>query len=179
MLVCLGATLVMVAGRHIALGTAHDPGRVAAGVITGIGFLGAGEIIRTQGGVHGLTTAACLWLVAALGVAVGSEMYALSVFCTVLAVTVLFALSRLERRLARLQTRQISVALHGTPSETAAVSAAITSIGCRIMDTSFSYDRDNDVTEAEFIVKVREKDEPALLLEKIASSAGISRISWR
>jgi putative Mg2+ transporter-C (MgtC) family protein len=74
-LVCLGATLVMVVGKHITFGASHDPGRIAAGVITGIGFLGAGEIIRTQGGVHGLTTAACLWLVAALGVAVGSGLY--------------------------------------------------------------------------------------------------------
>jgi putative Mg2+ transporter-C (MgtC) family protein len=178
-LVCLGATLVMIVGRHITLGASHDPGRVAAGVITGIGFLGAGEIIRTQSGVHGLTTAACLWLVAALGVAVGSELYGLSVLCTGLAVTVLFALSRLERRLPELQTRQVTVTLLGTPAEAAGITDMISSFGCRIADKSFNYDRENGQTEAEFRVKVREKDDPALLVEKIASSERVSRVSWR
>ncbi len=178
-LVCLGAALIMIVGRHITLGTAHDPGRVAAGVITGIGFLGAGEIIRTQGGVHGLTTAACLWLVAAIGVAVGSELYALSMLCTVLAVAVLFALSRLERRLPELQTKHVVISLKGPPSDTAAVCNIITSLDCRIVEKTFDYDRENDRTEAEFVIKVREKDDPALLVEKIATSERVSRVGWR
>ena len=178
-LVCLGATLIMVVGKHITLGASHDPGRVAAGVITGIGFLGAGEIIRTQGGVHGLTTAACLWLVAAIGVSIGSELYLLSILCTILAFVVLFALSRLERRLPELQTRQIAFTLQGPPTGAAEILDTVSSFGCRLVDRSFDYDREKDLTEVEFRVKIREKDDPALLLEKIASSERISSVSWR
>ncbi len=69
-----------------------DPARIAAGVITGIGFLGAGTIIREKEGVRGLTTAASLWVVAGVGLAVGCGFKRAAVYTTVIAVIVLFFL---------------------------------------------------------------------------------------
>ncbi|MBM3245893.1 MAG: MgtC/SapB family protein [Candidatus Omnitrophica bacterium] len=73
-----------------------DPVRLAAGVITGIGFLGAGAIIRDRGGVKGLTTAASLWVVAGIGLAIGCGFYLGGIFTTLLALVALFLLRYFE-----------------------------------------------------------------------------------
>jgi len=75
---------------------ALDPARIAAGVITGIGFLGAGTIIRDSEGVRGLTTAASLWITAGIGLAVGCGFIRAASFATVLALVVLFFLRYIE-----------------------------------------------------------------------------------
>lgn len=99
-LVSLGSCLIMLTSIHvfdIYKGfTAVDPARIAAGVITGIGFLGAGTIIRDRQGVKGLTTAASLWVVAGIGLACGSGFYSASIFATLLALVVLFVLRYIE-----------------------------------------------------------------------------------
>ena len=73
-----------------------DPARIAAGVITGIGFLGAGAIIRDKAEVKGLTTAASLWVVAGIGLAVGCGFRKAAIYSTVLALIVLFFLRYAE-----------------------------------------------------------------------------------
>jgi putative Mg2+ transporter-C (MgtC) family protein len=75
-----------------------DPTRIIHGVVTGVGFLGAGSIIRQEGWVHGLTTAASIWMVAAIGVAVGVHAWWLAVTGAILALVVLEGYRRLERR---------------------------------------------------------------------------------
>ena len=76
-----------------------DPGRIAAQVVSGIGFLGAGAIIRLGNDVKGLTTAASLWLVAAIGMAIGAGMYIAAFVTEVLALVTLIALNRVERKI--------------------------------------------------------------------------------
>jgi putative Mg2+ transporter-C (MgtC) family protein len=91
-LVCMGSTMFVLLTRHAVQdigGPNLDPTRIIHGVITGVGFLGAGSIIRTEGYVHGLTTAASVWMVAAIGVAVGVHAYTLAVIGTVLGLIVL------------------------------------------------------------------------------------------
>jgi putative Mg2+ transporter-C (MgtC) family protein len=101
MLVCVGSCLVMIVsafgfsdvlGPHVVL----DPSRVAAQVVTGVGFLGAGSIILRNEVVKGLTTAASLWTVAALGLAVGSGLYVPAVACAVIVLLILVALKPVE-----------------------------------------------------------------------------------
>jgi putative Mg2+ transporter-C (MgtC) family protein len=87
-LIALGAALFAVAGK---LGfTGGDPSRVAAGVVAGIGFLGAGAILHRHGGVEGLTTAATMWIVAAIGLAAGAGLYILAPVTAAVALIVLF-----------------------------------------------------------------------------------------
>lgn len=92
-LVCLGSALFMlisIKSPEFFPGTKTvDPGRIAAGVVTGVGFLGAGTIIRAGGSVKGLTTAASIWTVAAIGLGVGVGYYATAVVATALALAVL------------------------------------------------------------------------------------------
>ena len=100
-LVSLGSCLIMLTSLYIFAIYKNevplDPARIAAGVITGIGFLGAGAIIREREGVKGLTTAASLWVVAGIGLATGCGFYKAALFTTVLALLTLFFLRYVER----------------------------------------------------------------------------------
>ncbi len=86
-LVCLGATLFTIASRY-GFGPLSDPSRVAAGIVIGIGFLGAGTIIRGEH-IVGLTTAAAIWTVAAIGLALGAGLYVVAGVTTVIVLLVL------------------------------------------------------------------------------------------
>ncbi|MDD2752783.1 MAG: MgtC/SapB family protein [Candidatus Omnitrophica bacterium] len=101
-LVCMGSCLIMLTSLYVFDIyndiVALDPTRIAAGVITGIGFLGAGAIIRAQEGVKGLTTAASLWVVAAIGLAIGCGFYSAAMTATLLALIALFVLRRVESK---------------------------------------------------------------------------------
>lgn len=97
-LICLGATVfTLVSLTFRGASGVVDPSRVAAGIVTGIGFLGAGTIIQTRGSVHGLTTAASIWVMAALGLAVGIGYYSLAIIGAVLSVIVLNPFMMIER----------------------------------------------------------------------------------
>lgn len=94
-LVALGAclfTVISLYGFHSAAGTSLDPSRIASQVVVGIGFIGAGVIFSKGDVVRGLTTAAGLWLSAAIGVAVGVGMFAVALFSTALGVFILSVL---------------------------------------------------------------------------------------
>jgi len=78
-----------------------DPARIAAGVITGIGFLGAGTIIREPKGVRGLTTAASLWVVSGIGLAVGCGFNKIAIYATILVLIVLHFLRFFEKTVSR------------------------------------------------------------------------------
>ncbi|HNR41068.1 MAG TPA: MgtC/SapB family protein [Bacteroidales bacterium] len=104
MMVCVGSCLIMIVsafGFADILGTPHvtlDPSRIAAQVITGIGFIGAGTILLSKEGIiHGLTTAAGLWTVAAIGLATGGGLYFAAGATTVIALIILWALQPFER----------------------------------------------------------------------------------
>lgn len=101
-LISMGAALAMILSIYVPqeyLGLKNgDPGRIAAQVITGIGFLGAGAIIQMKGSVRGLTTAAGIWIVATIGMAVGVGMYVVAACATALVIIVLTVLERLEYR---------------------------------------------------------------------------------
>lgn len=104
-LVCLGSTLIMLTSLYIydiyQDKAALDPARIAAGVVTGIGFLGAGTIIRNPSGVRGLTTAASVWISAAIGLAVGCGFIIPAVLTTLLAFLTLSSLKKIEKLLEK------------------------------------------------------------------------------
>ncbi|HSL69535.1 MAG TPA: MgtC/SapB family protein [Longimicrobiales bacterium] len=103
LLICLGAALVMelsVGVAALAEGAVRgDPGRIGAQIVSGIGFLGAGTILHFRGNVTGLTTAATLWVVAAIGMAVGSQAYLEAIGATALVMLTLMLLGRVEDHL--------------------------------------------------------------------------------
>lgn len=117
-LVCAGSALIMMVSAYgftgqIGEGFEADPGRIAAGVVTGIGFLGAGTILQHRGSVRGLTTAATIWVVSGVGLAAGIGFYLGAVLTTVFVLISLLLLRRFEksyftrRRLKHLQVRAV------------------------------------------------------------------------
>jgi putative Mg2+ transporter-C (MgtC) family protein len=106
-LVGLGSCLIMLTSLYVfdiyKDKVALDPTRIAAGVITGIGFLGAGAIIREKEGVKGLTTAASIWVVSGIGLAVGTGFIRTAVYTTVLVLVILHLLRYLDRFLSQNQ----------------------------------------------------------------------------
>jgi putative Mg2+ transporter-C (MgtC) family protein len=102
-LVCVGSTLFVLTAFHAAQSLAAgtlDPSRIVHGIVTGVGFLGAGSILRHEGVVLGLTTAASIWMVAAIGAAVGVRAYTLALVGTLLALVVLRGFRKLDEWLS-------------------------------------------------------------------------------
>lgn len=106
MLISVGSAMLTDLSIHIgprfaAGSSAWDPGRIAAQIVTGVGFLGAGTILQRRGSVRGLTTAAGIWVASAIGMAVGAGFYAEATLGTLAFLAILAALRPLERLLSR------------------------------------------------------------------------------
>jgi len=125
-LVCMGSALVMITSQYI-FKTYHnlvnlDPARLGAQVISGIGFLGAGTILKDDARVRGLTTAASLWVVACIGLAVGAGLYQISIFAALLVYVALILLKRIEALFRRnAGTVVIELDISNTPGQIAKV----------------------------------------------------------
>src|SRR6266487_1504889 len=98
-LICVGSTLFMSISTQVAQLLGGDPTRIAAQIISGIGFLGAGAVLHSHGFVLGLTKAATIWVVAGVGMALGSGMYLVAVFATAMSLVTLYFLSFIEDRI--------------------------------------------------------------------------------
>ena len=105
-LIAVGAALFTLMSIEMADGEGADPTRIAAQIVTGIGFLGAGAIMRTGSGVQGLTTAATVWVNAAVGVAAGGGKTHLAVIGTAVTLAALLMLAPVERRIERFARRK-------------------------------------------------------------------------
>jgi putative Mg2+ transporter-C (MgtC) family protein len=101
-LIALAATLLMIASRHVSGGAPYtDPARLVAQVVSGIGFIGAGVILQSRGSVRGLTTAATIFIVTAVGISIGEGMFTAALLTTMLVIFVLVLLRRVEQLILR------------------------------------------------------------------------------
>ena len=129
LLICVGAALLtdlsITVSGGAAAGAPSDPGRIAAQIVSGIGFLGAGTIIQSRAGVVGLTTAATLWVVAAIGMAVGAAAYVEAVGAALLVLVSLLALGSMEPLLGRHSEQVLRVSMGSDPAVAEAVERAL------------------------------------------------------
>jgi putative Mg2+ transporter-C (MgtC) family protein len=100
-LISVGSCLFTAVGFEPVFGRTIDPTRIAAQIVTGVGFLGAGSILRQGEGVRGLTTAASIWVVASLGMAAGFGYFPIALFTAAVVLLTLTAIRPLERRFFR------------------------------------------------------------------------------
>ena len=128
-LICVGSTLFMSLSTQVAQLLGGDPTRIAAQIISGIGFLGAGAVLHSHGFVLGLTTAATIWVVAGVGMALGSGMYLVAAFATAMSLVTLYFLSFIEDKIQG--RRSYSYALVVTD-----LNQALTSIHKVLQDSS-------------------------------------------
>lgn len=159
-LISMGATLAMILSIYVAdlFFIKGDPTRIAAQVVSGIGFLGAGAIIQMKGSVRGLTTAAGIWVTAAVGMVVGAGLYILAIFATV---SVLFVLSWLEayeqKNNFSWSTKVIRVKLRGIVTSTQVYTKTFEQFDVHVNDTYLTFDYENNYTLANFVVLTKEK----------------------
>ena len=104
-LICLGAAAFTIIARRFTAFTDDSSARIMAQIITGVGFIGAGAIIQDRGGVFGLTTAATIWLVAAIGMACGTGFYLFATLISILAIIVLVGLSKFDTIIKAFKTK--------------------------------------------------------------------------
>ncbi|MCR4437774.1 MAG: MgtC/SapB family protein [bacterium] len=189
-LVCVGSTMIMLTARGLASVSPEgsllaritvDPGRIAAGIITGIGFLGAGSIIKSGDFVRGLTTAACLWFVAALGITIGEGFYLLSVVATAIALFVLIVLDRFEHRFAHVVYRCLRVVVPMTERHEAerAFREILSREGLRIQDTQYVLKPKAGVAQVIFRLRGTTRSGGSGFLEKLSSVRGVTTLEWR
>jgi putative Mg2+ transporter-C (MgtC) family protein len=187
-LVCLGATLAMVATVHFYQAAPRDaagsplridPGRIAAGVLTGIGFIGAGAIIRLRGTNRGLTTAACIWLVASIGVVLGMGAYAAAVGTTVLAIFVLLVLHELERFISPVTYRELIVLADLEESLAERVRKTVQDVGAGAFGGEFEEDLEAGQTRIRYSVRYRGTEVGQMLERRIRELPGVRSITWR
>ena len=161
-LVAIGAALFMIVSQHGFDGAPRfDAARVAAGVVSGIGFLGGGIILKQQNRVSGLTTAAGLWVTAAMGLAVGSGMYILGA-ASVLIVLLWADITHLLTR--KVGKRQVTVSL--SSNDKTALKDALQSLGKGV--ETFSLSKHDAIYKVLAVLNVRNK-EYNQLIEKLSS----------
>jgi putative Mg2+ transporter-C (MgtC) family protein len=180
MLVCVGATMFMLVGVYgwdgyrlgNDIGVVVDPSRVASYVVSGIGFLGAGAIIRHGINVRGLTTAASLWVVAAIGVSVGAGMYVLAIATTALVILALWPLSQVKRLLAGKadETRRLAVTLARDASVASAL-AVIEESGFAM--ESVEVGEEEDVRRLDVVIKTSADASVGALLDDLGELEGV------
>jgi len=136
-LICLGSALIMDISMRLGVvidgpGRVGDPGRIAAQVVSGIGFIGAGTIMQGKGEVTGLTTAATIWVVAAIGLAVGAGLYVEACGAGVLVTAVLAGLGNIEYRLMRARRVLSGTVRAAKGTEWAAIEETFRSAGINV-----------------------------------------------
>ncbi|MBS1782346.1 MAG: MgtC/SapB family protein [Bacteroidetes bacterium] len=184
MMVCVGSCLIMMVsafGFADILGTPNvtlDPSRIAAQVVSGIGFIGAGTILLLkQGTIRGLTTASGLWTVAAVGLATGSGMYFAAAATTFIALAILWALKPLERMYAAKYKQRTLRIVTGSEDDSKSLLETFAQEPYSKMQT-FTMER----VEADFVFEVRfvnpDFAKAEVLLELLKGKIFIKEISW-
>lgn len=146
-LICLGSALIMDLSMNLGMSFGDvrvgDPGRIAAQVVTGIGFIGAGTIMQSRGAITGLTSAATIWMVAAIGLTVGAGFFVEALGATALVMLVLAGLGSLEYRLLRIQRKRECTIRTKPGIALEWLSSALFSDGLRVTKVEV-FDHDND-----------------------------------
>ena len=171
-LISMGATLAMILSIYIPqeyMGLKNgDPGRVAAQVITGVGFLGAGAIRQMKGSVRGLTTAAGIWMVATIGMAVGVGMYLVSVIATLLIIFILVTLERYEHKLnIGQESKIVRVKVKGILGTQSDYSAIFARHAIHVSDEYLKFDYEQNFTIINFVILTKGGVDFAALFREI------------
>lgn len=180
-LISVGATLAMILSIYIPqeyLGLKNgDPGRLAAQVITGIGFLGAGTIIRTKGSIKGLTTAAGIWAMAMVGMAVGCGLYWVGIITTVLILTVFVYFGAYEQYVnLGWKSKTLSIECSGADVDVARLRNVLQARKIKVVDTFLKQDYRNGVTVVSFMILIKSHYDMLSLFDEIKENANVMTI---
>lgn len=173
--------LVSIYGLPMVEGRPQDPGRIAAQVVSGIGFLGAGIIFMRQNVVHGLTTAASLWAVSGVGLAIGGGLMITGTIATGFLLLISGGLYPVKKRLFNQNSSEHRVRLHLTDA-TAVIpqirALAMAEPGFELTSLDFESTVDKRKSVMELRIKVKDPDDAILIVKNMEAIAGVDRIGW-
>jgi putative Mg2+ transporter-C (MgtC) family protein len=186
-LVATGSTLIMMVSQYMFTlyqdQTASsivrlDPGRIAAMTITGIGFLGAGTIIQSKEIIRGLTTAACLWLIAAVGLAVGCGFYLPAITTCIIALISLYLLHHLENILKKDWYRKLTLIADDSDDHFSSIEEVLTAHHIHILKVGF--DKNTNQKEVTYHIDLRMKKDlrDFKIIHDLARISGLKRLQW-
>jgi len=180
-LICLGATSLMLLSiwlpeRYAGLRTG-DPGRIAAQVVSGIGFLGAGSIIRLGNTIKGLTTAASLWFIAAVGLLIGAGMYVTAGLALAFSLVALVALEPLERRLFPAERlKHLVIAYTGNADFPENARRVIEEFGLQVQSVDEEKKPKKSESVVRFLVGIPVDTDTADLYRRVKDIGGVARV---
>lgn len=172
-LISMGACLAMLLSIYVPqvyLGLKNgDPGRIAAQVITGIGFLGGGAMIHMKGAVKGLTTAAGIWMTAIIGMAVGIGMYVISILATLMILLTLITFEHYEkRRRMGQESKVIGLTVNGIITDVKPYKEAFSKHNVHLSTYFLEYNYDEQTTEINFVVLTHSYSNLLPMLEQVS-----------
>ena len=184
MLVCVGSalmTIVSAYGFADAIGHDHvvlDPSHIAAQVVSGIGFLGAGTILLRQDTIRGLTTAASLWTVPGIGLAVGGGMYVAAIGSTVLIFVILAGIKPLERRFwsGSRQAHVVSIVLDRDSPSVEAIEIALREMPLTVQTLTLLPGHREDEQEMQVLLTRIPQSELVSVTQRIAAFPGVRKV---
>jgi len=182
-LVCLGSTAVIIAFQQLQMNLMTgageiikmDPARVAAGIITGIGFLGAGTIIKGKDFVMGLTTAASLWVVASIGIGLGLGQYLLASVVTALVLLTLYILDKISIP----SDHYAELSLEGEDLSFDGISARLMGLGLRIKGYHMERDLKLGSQLLTFVVRFKDEKIGPKVVDSLSHLDRLTKISWK
>lgn len=184
-LVCVGCSLVMLVSMYMGeVAPGADPSRVASHAVSGIGFLGAGTILRYGNTIRGLTTAASLWVVAIIGLAVGSGFYVGALVTTFMLLSSLYALRGVESYLSKTQRlRRMSVLAVDRPGLLGKIGEVFGDLSINIHNlemgpAEYMEAYKTEVITLSFLLKLPYKINTHEIFKKIVQISEVLEISW-
>lgn len=156
LLVCLGSCLFTISSIHIykVYGNSVDPARIAAQIVVGMGFLGAGVILKHGVTIRGLTTAATLWIVSAIGMAIGFGQYEIAFFTYFLVFLTLAIFKNIEDILPKNRYSTLTIRLSG--SDELRISELLGDFDIKVLDRKVRINKEKDFIEQEVTVKYKD-----------------------
>ncbi|HEX6884723.1 MAG TPA: MgtC/SapB family protein [Planctomycetota bacterium] len=186
-LVCLSSTMLIQVSRHLggepieAGRVVFDPNRMGAGIVTGIGFLGASTVLRSGDFLRGLTTAACIWFVAGLGIVLGDQRYALATLCTGIVLLVLTVMNRIAGVIPPTIYRRLIVLSQCDRLEplVGEVRAILVEEAILVLDVASGHDNEHGTQELVFFLSLRNTAQAPRVTERVAGLPGVRRARWK
>ncbi|NLM23419.1 MAG: MgtC/SapB family protein [Firmicutes bacterium] len=184
-LVCVGSALLMIVSAYTFPPGSTEPSRIAAQVVTGIGFLGAGTILVQRGSIRGLTTAASIWVVSGIGLAVGIGFYTGALIATGIVLVTLLLFGRIDDALlSRRRFKRLCVRAVDQPGLMARVSGVLGDFKVNIRKVELSRpeyrpELQAEVIDMDFIIKMPLYLEPQRLFQQICPLQGVIAIFWQ
>lgn len=185
LLVALGSALIVIISEYLVVKyhgkfpgefLRGDPSRIAAQAITGIGFLGAGVIIRYKNSIRGLTTAACMWVVCAIGLAIGSGYYLYGAVVTGIALFALLGLKSLGRKMKRDWYKELTIVSEDLEGQIDRIQEIIDQYNMKVINLNIKRDLQRREITLGFRLRIRAVRPDRNILRDVFNLAGVRMV---